>query len=87
MLCTDQDRADQRHLERRGSEIEDESAEDEADASRASVDSLGQRACLPAQVEGQVQTVQVQEDVLGDAPDGALCHFAEHSVAELVEER
>lgn len=37
-------------------------------------------------METQIQIVQVEEDVLGDASDGALGHRAEHSVPQLVEE-
>lgn len=34
----------------------------------------------------QIQIVQVKEDILGDASNGALGHLAEHSVPQLVEE-
>lgn len=81
-----QDGADEAHLEDGGAQVEDERAQHEGDAPRAAVDSLGQRPRLAAEVEAQVQIVQVQEDVLGDATDGALGHLAEHRVPQLVEE-
>lgn len=37
-------------------------------------------------METQIQIVQVQKDILRDAPDGALSHLAEHGVPQLVEE-
>ena len=81
-----QDGADQAHLEDGGAQVEHQGAEHEGDAPCAAVDGLGERARLAAEVEAQVQVVQVQEDVLGDAADGALGHLAEHGVPQLVEE-
>lgn len=80
-----QDGADEAHLEDGGAQVEDERAQHEGDAPRAAVNGLGQRARLAAEVEAQVQIVQVQKDVLGDAADGALGHLAEHRVPQLVE--
>lgn len=81
-----QDGTNEAHLEDGGAQVEDERAQHEGDAPCATIDGLGQRPRLAAEVETQVQVVQVQEDVLGDAADGALGHFAEHSVPQLVEE-
>lgn len=83
---THQDGTDEAHLKDRGSQIEDEGTEDKRDAPRTAVDGLGQRSRLAAEMETQVQIVQVEEDVLGDASDGALGHLAKHSVPQLVEE-
>lgn len=77
---TYQNGTDEGHLKGCGSKIEDERTEDKRDAPCAAVDGLGQRSCLAAEMETQIQIVQVQEDVLGDASDRALGHLAEHSV-------
>lgn len=81
-----QDGTDEAHLEDGGAQVEDERAQHEGDGARAAVDGLGQRPRLAAEVEAQVQVVQVQENVLGDAADGALGNLAEHRVPQLVEE-
>lgn len=86
LLKSHQNGTDKAHLEDGGAQVEDERAEHKGDAPRAAVDGLGQRPRLAAEMEAQVQIVQVQEDVLGDAPDGALGHLAEHGVPQLVEE-
>lgn len=83
---THQNGTDKAHLKDGGSEIEDERAEDERNTPRAAVDRLGQRSCLAAEMETQIEIVQVQENVLRDAADGALGHLAEHSVPQLIEE-
>lgn len=83
---THQNGTDEGHLKDRGTEIEDECAQDKRDPPCAAVDGLGQRPCLSAEMETQIQIVQVQEDVLCYASDGALSHLAEHGVPQLVEE-
>lgn len=83
---THQNGTNEPHLEDCGSQIEDECTEDEGDAPCAAVDGLGQGSCLAAEMKTQIQIVQVKENILGDASNGALGHLAEHSVPQLVKE-
>lgn len=46
-----------------------------------------QRTRLPAEVEAQVQRVQVVENLVGDPPNRALRHFRKHHVPHLAAER
>ena len=62
----------QAQLQQRRRYVEDDGGQHEADAPAAAVDRLGEGARLPVQVEGEVEAVQVPEDVLGDLPDAVL---------------
>lgn len=56
---THQNGTNEAHLKDRGSQIEDEGAEDEGDAPGAAVYGLGQGSCLAAKMKTQIQIVQV----------------------------
>lgn len=56
---THQNSTDEEHLKHCGSEIEDKSTEDKGDAPCAAVNGLGQSPCLAAEMETQIQIVQV----------------------------
>ena len=60
-----------------GSHIEDHAAENEVDAPSASINDLVQSACLPRQMEAQVQGVQVGEDLGCCIPDGTLSNLSQ----------
>lgn len=83
---THQNGTDKAHLKDCGSQIEDERTENKRDAPRATINSLRQCPCLAAEMETQIQSVQVKKDILGDAADGTLGHLAKHSIPQLVEE-
>lgn len=83
---TYQNAADKHHFKKRWPQVKDQCAEHKADSSSATVNRFGQRSRLPAQMETQIQVMKMEKDVLGYPPDGALSHFPEHCVPQLIEE-
>lgn len=78
---TYQNSTDQGHLKHCGSQVKYQSTENKADAPGASVDGFWQSSCLPAQMEGQVQVVKVQENILGNPPDWILSYLPKYCIS------
>ena len=74
----------QAQLQHRRRHVEDDSGQHEADAPAAAVDRLGEGARLSVEVEGEVEAVEVPEDVLGDLPDAVLGDLEERGRVQWV---
>ena len=56
-----------------GHHIKDHAAQNEVDATSATIHDSIQGACLPGQVVFQVQAMKVPEHLVANLPDGGIC--------------